>query len=137
MANKVTGVAATFVYNGVSVYITKASPKFTREMADSTDSGNYDATSQMIHKEQLPVSLQTELSVEGMYRTGGTGPTTSTLLAQLYSGNAAVTGTVKIDGSNQLITGKWDITDFEADVPIDNAVTFKATLKSNGTMTIG
>lgn len=137
MANKVAGIAASFTYNGVAVYITKASPKFTREMADSTDSGNYDATSQMIHKEQLPVSLQTELAVEGMFRTSGTGPTTSTLLAQLYSGNAAVTATVKIDGSNQLITGKWDITDFEAELSIDNTVTWKATFKSNGTMTIG
>lgn len=136
MSDKLAGNQVGLTFGGTEVKVTKVTPKVTKEMADSTDSGNYDATSKLIHREQLAHSISTELSVEGKFRTANPA-TTSALLAKCYKGDAAAAGAVKVDPSTTLFSGNWDITDFEADIPIDNVVTFKCTLKSHGVIVVG
>lgn len=134
--NRLTGKAASLTFAGNDVKLTKATLKTTRELADATDSGDYDPTSGLIHKVQIPWGVGSEISVEGKIRTNS--PTTlSALLAKCYSSTAEAVGTLKMDGSTNVITGNWDIADFEAEIDTQNACTFKATLKSNGLATPG
>lgn len=134
---KLTGKAQSLTFDGVAVYTTSVKPKTTKEYDDSTDSGDYDATSQLIHKSQLAWGIQTELAVEGKFYLSGTGATITAFLDKLYSGAAAAAGSVKLDGSNTYISGNFDLTDFEADISTDKVVTFKCTLKTNGVATVG
>jgi predicted secreted protein len=134
--SKLTGKQVNLTFDGVDVKVTKCTPKTTRELADTTDSGDYNSASGLIHRTQLAHTVSTELSIEGMFRLTSTSTLTA-LLAKCYNGNAAAAGTLKLDGATNYLSGNWDISDFEADLPIDNAVTFKATLKSNGVMTVG
>jgi hypothetical protein len=132
--SKVTGQANSFTYNGNTVYTTKVTPKVERKMADSTDTGNYDPTSGLIHKSQLPVTTQTTIDFEGFYYTDTTN---AQVLADLYAATAARPVVVKINGTNTLGHGNADLTSLEVGIVADDIVTVKGTLMSNGVWTPG
>ena len=55
----------TFIkFAGTRVEITKVTPKVTRGLADTTDSSNYDATSDLVQPSQIPVTGGMELALE-------------------------------------------------------------------------
>jgi len=87
-----------------------------------------------MHKSQLPVSLQTEISIEGFFDTSATH---AAIISQLYSGATAVPVILNLATSTIFGHGNFDISDFETDVPTDESVTFSATLKSNGVFIMG
>ena len=131
---KVTGKAGAFTYNGTKLSITKYTAKVERELVDSTGSDNYDAATDLIHKAQLPVSIQVTADVEGQFDLNSTD---ASVIATLYSGATAIPVILGINAAVVLGHGNFDISDFECDVPIDDMVTWKATIKSNGVFTHG
>lgn len=132
---RITGTRADLTLDGNRVHITKVGAKSTKNMDDTTDTGDIDPTTGLLHESQVPHSLVTELSVEGNWRS--TSPTTNAVLLQkCYQGTAVLVGTLKIDGTNTNYSGQWDITDFEADIPAAGKVSFKATLKGNGVIAV-
>ena len=131
---KLAGKAGTFSYNGTLIPFKVMKPKVATEYADNTDSSNYDVTTNLVHKAQTPVTTQVELSIEGMFDLNTTD---STLITQLYSGAAAVPVIINLNSTKVFGHGNFDLTDFEASIPIDDMVTFTASLKSNGVFTHG
>ena len=134
MPSKLTGKASSITLSGTTLYITKVSPKVTRELADTTDSTSYDAASDMIQPSQLPVKVSMELSVEGWFYIGQAD---TALLNLAYSGATAVPVVLKSNASSIYGHGNFDLSDFESSHPIDNTVTYSATLKQNGVFTPG
>ena len=120
--------------NGVTIYITKATPKVTRECADTTDNSNYDATSDMLQPAQIPVKVGMELSIEGWFYVGQTD---TSFMNYCYSGTGAVPVVLKGTTSYVVGHGGFDLTDFEAGIPVDDTCTYSATLKQNGVFTAG
>jgi hypothetical protein len=131
---KITGKAGSFTFNGTVIPFKKWSPKVTRKLADTTDSADYDTTTDMIHESQLPVSLSQELSIEGNFNTTTTD---AQIITNLYSGAAAVPVILKISPSVIFGHGNFDLSDFSMDNPVDDTATWSATLKSNGVFTRG
>ena len=134
MPTKISGKASSITISGTSLFITKVTPKVTRDCSDTTDNSNYDAASDMLQGTQIPVKVGMELSVEGWFYVGQTD---TALMNLAYSGASAVP--VVLKGSTSYIVGHgaFDLTDFEAGIPVDETCTYSATLKQNGVFTPG
>jgi hypothetical protein len=129
MADRLTGKASYFLFNGNQVPITKVTPKVTRKLADTTDSGDYVSTADMLFPTQLPVSVGTEFAIEGRYRKSSTP---AGLVATLYTDATSVTALFGMDAGTIWGHGSFDISDFQTDSPVDDTVTFTCSMKSNG-----
>lgn len=134
LTNKLTGKAAYLTISGTQIPFTKIGAKTERKLADATDSTDYDVATDLIWPTQLPVSASIELSVEGRYNLVSTP---GTVIATLYSGATAVPCVFGLSGSAIYGHGNFDLSNFQADVPVDDIVTFTASLKSNGKFTPG
>jgi predicted secreted protein len=131
---KLSGKASYLTYKGTRLSITKVTPKFTRGMADTTASDNYDVTSDLLWKSQIAVTGSMELSVEGRFDLNSTN---SVILADLASGVAAQPVVLGLNATTVFGHGNFDISEFTADEPVDDTVNFTATLMSNGVFTFG
>jgi hypothetical protein len=134
ITNKVSGKAQSFSYGGYVIPITKVSLDTKRTCVDVTDSTDYDGTTDMLWESQIPVKLSQELKIEGNYNIV-TIPTT--IIAALYSGVTAITGSWTIKIGTVIGHGYYDLTDFSASAPVDDKVSYSATLKLNGVYTSG
>lgn len=126
---KVAGKAGSFKYAGVILSMKKWTAKVTRDLADTTDSDDYDAGTDMLYKSQVPVALQVEANIEGFFDLNSTD---ATIVTSLYSAATKVAVVLGINASVTFGHGPFDLSDFEVDAPIDDVVTWKATAKSNG-----
>lgn len=127
---RIVGKAQTLLYGGATLYITKAAPKATRKLADTTDTGDYDAATDLVYPSQLAASVKTEFSVEGRYRKDST-PTA--LIAKLFDGAAgALTVAWSPTSGLSHFGGKYDLSDFSIDSQTEETVTWSGTLVSNG-----
>lgn len=133
--SRIVGGPANFTFDSIPVRFTSVVPKLAKDMADTTDSSNYDATSKIVWKSQLATTGQIELAVEGKFYLVAQG--TISLITRCYNGNAAATGSLRLTATQVLFSGNWDISDFECTIDPSREVTFKCTLKSNGTPTVG
>jgi hypothetical protein len=132
MADRFSGKASKLSWGGVDFPIKKYTPKTTRKLADTTDTGDYDVSSDMLWETQVPVSIAQELSIEGYFRKSIT-PTL--FVTQLYSGVAAVAVILTLDAGTLFGHGNYDISDFSCDIPSDDVVSFSCTAKLNGIFT--
>jgi hypothetical protein len=132
--SKIAGKGGSFSYNGTVIPFKKWSGKVTRKLADTTDSADYDVSSNMIHESQVPVSLTQEVTIEGNVDLN---TTEAQIITQLYSGAAAVATILKHTPAVVYGHGNFDLSDFTCDQPVDDTVTFSATLKSNGVFVHG
>jgi hypothetical protein len=132
MADRLTGKASYFTFNGIIIPITKVSAKVTRALANTTDNGDYYQQNDMIFPTQLPVSCPTEFAVEGRYRFSSTP---AALIATLYTGVFGIPAIFGLNASAVWGHGTFDISDFETDDPVEDVVTFTCTMKSNGQFT--
>ena len=130
-ADRIAGVAGYVVYNGATLPITKWSGAIERKLADSTDTGDYNLTANIIGPTQIPVTARVNVDVEGRFRKSATPG----LIAFALSGNLSVTGTLGLDASTVFCTGNFDMSNLSVDLPVDDVVTFKCTLMSNGLTT--
>jgi hypothetical protein len=131
MSDRLTGKASYINFGGALLGITKATPKVNRKLADTTDSGDYLSTPDMLFPTQIPVSAPLELAIEGRYRFSST-PAVVSLLA-----TSATQIPIVIGLSSQAIWGhgNFDISDFDTGIPVDDVVTFTCNAKSNGLWT--
>ncbi len=134
VTNKLTGKAGSWTYTGTTIPFSNITPTDTRSLANTTDSTDYDAGSDMLWESQLPVKEAMELKVEGFYATNVI-PTP--ILAALFSGAAAAAVVITLKSGTILGHGNFDISDFEAGVPVDDTITYSVTLKLNGIFTAG
>lgn len=132
--NKLTGKAASWTYKGTTIPFTKITPSTERTMADTTDSTDYDTGSDMIWPSQLPIKAGQKLKVEGKYNTSAL-PTS--VLADLFNGATAAAVTIKLTAVSTFGHGNFDITNFEAGIPVDDVVDYSVELMSNGVFTYG
>lgn len=129
MADKLTGKASYWIFNGQQFFITKYSPKVTRTLADTTDSADYNASIDMVQSSQIPVMLTQELAVEGNFHLS---QTIQGLLTTVYSGINAVPVVLGLNAGALFGSGAFDVSDFSADVPIIDTCKYTASMKSNG-----
>lgn len=129
MGDRLTGKASYLLFDGVMIAITSYKPKTERKLADTTDSGDYNTQADLVFPTQIPVSAAVELSVEGRYRKSSTP---SALIATLYQGGGPYPVVLGLDAGTLAGHGNFDVSDFEASVPVQDTVTFTCTMKSNG-----
>ena len=132
MADRLTGKASYLSVNSFLIPITKTTPKVNRVCPDSTDSGDYQSTPDMIGPTQIPVSTQVVLSAEGRYRFS---VTPSAIIALLFTSITLIPCVLGLNSGAVWGHGYVDITDFETSIPYDDVVTWTATLTSNGLWT--
>jgi predicted secreted protein len=128
-----TGKDGQFAHNGVAVIISEWTAKVAVKMADVTASNNYDTNSALVWNSQLPVSANVEVGISGPW-----DPTNhSGLLTSIIAGSvASVNGQCRYATNSNAITGTFNISDLEIKTPTEDKVTYSATLKSNGRITL-
>jgi len=134
MADRLSGKAAYWTWGGTTIPITKITPKVTRKLGDTTDSGDYDATGDMLPTTQIPVGYTVEATIEGRFRYS---TTPSVLLQFLFQSATQITCVFGLDINNSTIwgSGLFDVSDFQTDIPVDDIVTYTATIRSYGVFT--
>ena len=132
MADRLSGKSAYLTFNGYTLPFKKLSQKVTRKCADSTDSGDYYTQNDMLFPTQIPVSVKTEQTIEGTFRFSSTP---QAVVTALYTSLTNIPAQFGLNASGQLGTGNVDITDFSCDAPVDDIVTWTATMTSNGQWT--
>jgi hypothetical protein len=135
MADRLTGKASAFYFEGNPIPITKCTQKTTRKDADTTDNGDYQQSNDLIFPTQLIVSAATEFSIEGRYRKS----TIPTILSQavFQSVPGGVFARLGLDSGTVSGSGYFDITEFTVEDPVEDTVTYSGTMKSNGLFTSG
>jgi hypothetical protein len=131
MADRLTGKASFINFGGSLLGITKATPKVNRKLADTTDSGDYFQSPDMLFPTQIPVSAPLELAIEGRYRFSST----PSIVALLGTSATDIPIVIGLNLAAVWGHGVFDISDFETDIPVDDVVTFTCTAKSNGQWT--
>lgn len=134
VSNKLTGKAGSFTYSGTSIPFNKVSISTTRGLVDATDSTDYDSGDDIVYKSQLAATLELSVKIEGRYNTS---VIPSTVIADLYTGNAAVACRFTQKTSVIYGSGSFDVADFECSAPLDDITTYSCTLKLNGKFTRG
>lgn len=126
---KLAGKAGTIEVNGTFIAFKTIKPKTSIDLADSTDSSNYDVTSNLVHKSQIACTTQLELSIEGFFDLNSTA---SVLLTKAYVAGNSFPVIINLNATAVYGHGNFDISDFEASIDVNDMVTFTCTLKSNG-----
>lgn len=133
--DRLTGKASYFLFGGVQIPITKAHHKADRKLADTTDNGDYQQSTDMIAPTQLAVSIGTEFAIEGRYRKS---VIPGTIIQALYNSvPGGVLASLGLDASTVVGHGYFDLSDFTTEDPVDDTVTYSCTMKSNGPFTPG
>jgi hypothetical protein len=135
MANtdRLSGKASYFTYNTVNIPITKITPKLMRKLADSTDSGDYSATPDMIGPTQIPVTMAVEGTAEGRFRLSSTP---ASIMAGLFTSLTQIPIVIGLNATPVIWGhGTCDISDFETSVPVDDIVNWTMSFKSWGIFT--
>jgi hypothetical protein len=131
-----SGKQAYWTFNSVTVPITKMSPKITRKLGDTTDSGDYDDTGDMLPTTQIPVGYTIEAGIEGRFRINYM-PALLSLCTTSATQIEAVIGIAVSPTSVVWGSGLFDISDFATDIPVDDIVNYTANIKSYGIFTTG
>jgi hypothetical protein len=125
-----TGRSGSVTVASVVIPITKWSLKGTKDLADSTDSGNYDPPSGQTYKSQQPGVIGLEGTIEGNWDAA---TTSSGIIAKLKA-DPPLPCVFKIDASTNYASGNFDLSDVETSVEVPGAtmIKFTANVKSNG-----
>jgi hypothetical protein len=135
MATTVTGRAGSATVNAVALAITGWSAKLNKELADSTDSNNFDPASGQLYASQVPGVISMEATIEGNFDTAGS--TSTNIIAKLKS-DVPIPLVLKLTQAVTFGSGNFDLSnvDVSVAVPGSTMVTFSATAKSNGIFTL-
>lgn len=129
-----TGRAGTATVNGVVIPITKWSAKANRNLADATDSANYDVATGQTWTDAASGVVSMELTLEGNY--------------DLATTSAQITSKIKTDGpfpvvlmvnrSTTYATGNFYFSDVETnvEVPGGTMINWSASCKNSGIITL-
>lgn len=133
MADRVSGKAVSWTFDGQTIPITKCTRKVTRKLADATDNGDYNSTTDLIYPTQLAVNVVTVYTWEGRYRKSVNPGLNSNAIYESNPGG--VLASLSVDGTTVDGHGYFDISDYEQTEPIDDIVTYTCTATSNGQFT--
>lgn len=128
-----TGRAGNITIAGTVIPITKWTATTTKELADSTDSNNYDNASGQLWKAQVPGAISQEVSIEFNYDLA----TTSTNVTNRIKNDSTIAVVLKIDAATTYCSGSYDMSEVETNLEVPGAtmVTGSAKLMSNGIVT--
>lgn len=131
----ITGRGGSATVGGHAVAISKWTAKFTKALADTTDSSTWDGTH--LFQSQAPGVLGCDGTLEGYWDQAGS-TTTYLMNILLNDPKTAVTLAYDSTGSHNAMVGYFDISDVEIslEVPGATAVKFTANFKSNGPFTL-
>lgn len=127
--DKAPGMRSYVVYGGVTLPVTRTNLRVTRNLADCTDSSDYDGDADIIGKTQLPISAVCEGTIEGRYRRS---TTPSAVVAGLFTGVIGVPMQFGLDSGTVVGHGYFDISEFSQDMPVEDVVNWTCTVRSNG-----
>ena len=130
---KIAGKSGYFKTGGSSgskMNITKWSGSLEVKTADTTDSNDYDAATGLVWNTQVPSSAKMSIDVEGNYDINGAQAPLVT--AALNGASPLVITELGFTSTNVFGYGNFNVTNFKTDAPVDDTVTFSATLISNG-----
>ncbi len=132
--DRVAGKNAYLLYNSIRIPIVKITPKVTRKLGDTTDSGDYSSDQDMIGTTQIPCTYTMEASIEGRFRRSSTP---SGFLANAFNSLTQIPIVIGINFESGLIwgSGVCDLSDFQTDIPVDDIVNFTANIRSWGIFT--
>lgn len=129
----ITGRAGHATVGGTALSISKWTAKFTKALADTTDSSTWDGSH--LYQSQAPGVLGCDGTLEGYWDQAGT---TTTVLMNILTNDPKTAVVLYYDATHQAMNGYFDISDVEMtlEVPGATAVKFTATFKSNGAFTL-
>jgi hypothetical protein len=133
MADRLTGKASYFTFDGINVPITKATLKISRADKDTSDNGDYNQSQDLITPTQLIVNAQPTFDIEGRFRKSVIPSLMS--LTVFQSNPGGILAVLGLDASTIAGHGYFDITDFEIVDDVMDTVTYTASMKSNGVFT--
>jgi hypothetical protein len=132
--SRLTGRASYFQFSGTKVPIKKYSASTTRTLVDTTDTGDYNVTADMLYETQIPAKIAQDLDVEGNFRLNQTN---SLLMSVLFSGASSVAVVLGLDAGDIYGHGSYDISDFSTEVGVGDVVSYTCKMKLNGVFTPG
>lgn len=129
-----TGRSGNVTVGGNVLNITGWTAKPRKEFADSTDSGDYDATTGQTWTSQAPGVTGLDGTIKGNWDFGGS---TDTNLIQIFKSDGPYAVVLKLTASVSFASFNADITDVdvEVSVPGSTMISFTANFKSNGIIT--
>lgn len=131
--DRLSGKASYILFSGngenLEIPITRYTLIGTETMRTSTSSTNYSEASGTFFPSQISIMTTTRAEVEGRFRLRSTP---LEIIGRLYADEEAVAVNFGLDAGNRVGHGRFDITDFRCDVPIDGIVTFACVMTSNG-----
>lgn len=130
---RLTGGSQSLTLDGQVIHITTATPSATKNMANPTDTSDYDPVTKMLMVPNIPISVETSFDCEGYYRLS---ETPANIISLIYSADP-IPLVFKLDATHQLIAGDFHMTDYSSDHPTDDLVTFSCTLVPEGAVVIG
>lgn len=131
--DRLSGKAGYFTFSGTNIPFTKIEPSVDRKLGDTTDSGDYNSSQDMIGTTQIPVAYTVKATVEGRFRIS---VIPSTFLTAAFT---SLTQIPIFIGLNALPTvwghGACDISNLKTSIPVDDIVTFSCDVVSWGAFT--
>ena len=129
-----TGRHGHITVDATELPITKWSAKLTRELADATDSNNYNPDDGQTWKSQQPGVIGIEGTIEGNFDLDSTAD----LIIAKFKVDAAFPCVLGLTRTTNLCTGNFDFndTDISLEVPGSSMVTWTTTFKSSGVLTL-
>lgn len=105
----------------IKVPITHWSIRSQGAFQDLTTSEQYDDETELLYPKQIQVAVSTEGAISGRFRLG-TVP--STFVAAMYSGKISPKMTFYLTEDRKFGDGRFNVSDFDAEMPHDGVVTF-------------
>lgn len=133
MADRLTGKASYFNWDGAQVPITKATLKVVKKKAATTDNGDYNPTTDLLQPTQLMVDATVTFAIEGRYRKSVIPSVLSQIVFESNPGG--VPAVLGLDASTIVGHGMFDLENFQTEDPVDDTVTYTADMTSYGQFT--
>lgn len=131
--DRVSGKQSYLTFNGTNVPITKVDPSVVRKLGDTTDSGDYNSTQDMLPNTQIPCTYHVEASIEGRFRKS---VTPSSFLSIAFTSTTQIPIVIGIDQSPTVWgQGFCDISNFKSSIPVDDIISFSCDIVSWGSFT--
>lgn len=129
-----TGRGGTATVNGVVIPITKWSSKANRNLADATDSANYDVATGQTWTDMASGVVSLELTLEGNYDLA----TTSAQITSKIKTDGPFPVVLQVNRTTTYLTGNFYFSDVETslEVPGGTMVSWTANAKNSGIVTL-
>lgn len=135
MGDRIAGAGGSVSLDGVVISFTKWSGTIEKKLADSTDSGDFDTGAGLLFGTQEEVRGDIKVEVEGRFRKS---TTPNDVIGKMYSNTPGGFATIlKHDAATTFGHGQANLSNVVLSQPVDDVVTFTASLTSYGKWTLG